>query len=180
MLKVLKFAALLLILAVGVVLLVASQKPDYFRVERTVNIQAPAEKIFPYVNTHKKWTEWSPWEQLDPNMERTYSGPDSGVGAKYAWRGNKNIGEGSTTITESVPDSKIVSSLDFIKPMEGHNTVEFTFQPREDSTDVTWAMHGPQPFVGKIMSVFMNCDKMIGEAFENGLHNLKNIAEAQA
>lgn len=178
--KILKFIGIILVVGIVTVLGLALMKPDYFRVERTATIQASASEIFPYLNNQKKSMEWSPWEKMDPDMERTFSGPESGVGASYAWKGDKNIGEGSMTITESIPDSKVVSTLEFIKPMAGLNTVEFTLHPHDNATDVTWSMHGPQPFIGKVMSVFMNCDKMIGQQFETGLQNLKNTVEAEA
>ncbi len=177
--KILKFAALVLIIAAAGILALAAMKPDYFRVERTTNIQAPAEKIFPHINVMQNWTAWSPWEKLDPAMRRTYTGPTSGVGSKYSWEGNKNIGVGSTEIIESMPPSKLVMNLDFIKPFEAHNVVEFTLVSKgENSTDVTWAMHGPQPFFAKIMSVILNCDKMVGKEFEGGLASLKKVSES--
>jgi hypothetical protein len=124
---------------------------------------------------------WSPYENKDPAMKRSYSGAESGKGAVYAWDGNKNVGSGRMEILEASMPSKIVIKLDFFTPFEGHNTAEFTMLPQGDATnlttDVTWLMHGPAPFVSKVMQVFMNIDNMIGKDFEVGLANLKRLTE---
>lgn len=178
MIKILKFIAFILAVAVSGILIMAAMKPDHFRVERSMSIQASPDRIFARINTMQNWRAWSPWENLDPDMKRTFSGPPSGVGSKYAWEGDKNIGIGSTEITEAVLFSKIALKLDFLKPFEAHNNVEFTLEPKGDATEVTWAMHGPQPFMAKVMSVIFNCDKMVGGQFETGLANLKKVAES--
>ncbi len=111
-------------------------------------------------------------------MKRSYSGAASGKGAVYGWEGNKNVGSGRMEILDSSAPSKIVIKLDFFTPFEGHNTAEFTMLPQGDaSTNVTWTMHGPAPFMSKLMQVFMNLDQMIGKDFEAGLINLKNLTE---
>ncbi len=109
-------------------------------------------------------------------MQRTFSGAASGVGATYAWSSNSKAGAGSMRITEA-SDSKIAIKLDFSKPFVSNNIAEFGLRPQGDATEVTWSMHGPSPFVSKIMQVFFSMDRMIGKDFEAGLANLKAVAE---
>ncbi len=158
-------------------LLFATTKPDTFYVERSTRIKAPADKIFSIINDHHQWSAWSPWEKLDPTMKKTYSGPVSGKRAIVDWEGNNEVGAGRSEIIESIPSSKITIKLDMLKPFETHNIVDFTLQPEGETTHVIWAMHGPQPYIAKVASIFINCDKMIGKQFEEGLSNLKNLAE---
>ncbi len=164
----------------GVVVLLlafAATKPDTFRIERTTSIKAPPEKVFALVDDFHAWGSWSPWEKMDPSMQRTYSGAPSGVGAIYAWEGNGKVGSGRMEITEATSASKVVVKLDFLKPFEGHNVAEFTFVPQGDTTTVTWAMHGPSPYLSKVMSIFVSMDSLIGKDFESGLANMKSAAE---
>jgi len=158
----------LLAIVVAVVLIFAVTKPDVFRVQRAAAMQAPPERIFSLINDFHQWGNWSPWEHRDPALKRTFSGNESGKGAVYAWDGNKNVGAGRMEILDAVLP-KIVIKLDFIKPFEGHNTAEFTMLPRDGATDVTWTMYGATPFLGKVMHVFINMDRMIGKDFEPGL-----------
>jgi len=173
----LKIILILVVLAVVVVLILASMKPDVFRLERSTRIRAPADKVFGLINDFHRWAVWSPWEKMDPAMQRTFSGEPSGKGAVYAWKGNKKVGEGRMEILESSP-SRIVIKLDFMAPFEAHNTAEFTLTPTAGETAVNWSMQGPTPFVGKIMHVFMNMDRMVGKDFETGLANMKAQVEA--
>jgi len=181
MLEIVIIIAAVLAIAAALVLILASRKPATFRVERMAVVQAPAERIFHLINDFRRWAGWSPWEHRDPAMKRTYSGPDSGRGAAYAWDGNKNVGSGRMEILDATSPSKIVIKLDFFKPFEGHNTAEFSFAPERDAsaTSITWVMHGPASFMTRVMQVFMNFDKMIGKDFEAGLANLKRLAERQ-
>lgn len=165
---------------VVVVLILAYRKPDVFRVVRTTTINAPPATVFGYLNDFRRWTAWSPWEKLDPELKRTYSGADSGVGAKYAWEGNKNVGAGSMEIVESTAPSRIALKLDFSRPFEAHNMTEFTCEPVGSGTKITWDMHGPNQCMGRIMGVFIDMDKMVGKDFETGLANLKAAAEGEA
>lgn len=158
-------------------LIYAATRPDTFRVERSLSIKAPAEKIFPLINDFREWEPWSPWEKIDPALKRSYSGAASGEGAVYEWSGNKNIGQGRMEIVESSPPSKIKLRIDFIKPFEAHNTIEFTLIPQGGSTLVTQAMYGPSPFISKVMGIFCSMDKMVGKKYEEGLANLKAISE---
>ena len=172
-----KTIAIVIAVLIAAVLVFAATRPDNFRVERSVTIKAPPEKIYPYFDDFNRWAVWSPWERLDPAMKRTFSGPPTGAGAVYAWQGNSKVGEGRMEILESSPSSKLLIKLDFIKPFEGHNTAEYTLVPSGDTTQVTWAMYGPAPFVSKLMGVFVSMDSMIGKDFEAGLANLKAAAE---
>ena len=169
--------AVVLAIAIAVVLILAAAKPDTFSVQRGATMTAPPEKIFSLINDFHQWGKWSPWENRDPAMTRSFSGAESGQGAVYAWEGNKNVGSGRMEILDVATPSKIIIKLDFLKPFEAHNTAEFTMLPQGDATSVNWVMHGPAPFLSKMMQVFMNMDKMIGKDFEAGLANLKGLAE---
>jgi len=170
-------------IAVAVVVLVAAllgfaaTKPDTLHVQRATSINAPPEKIFPLIADFHRWGSWSPYEKLDPTMKRTYTGAVNGKGAVYEWEGQGKAGAGRMEITDTSPASKVTIKLDFIKPFEGHNVAEFTLATSGGSTNLTWAMHGPSPYIAKVMSVFLNMDNMIGKDFETGLANLKTIAE---
>jgi len=179
----------LIVVGIAALFYLASKKPDIFEVERSVIIEASPATIFPHINTLRNWKAWSPYERLDPAMAQTYSGPDSGAGARMAWAGNGKAGSGSVTITEIEPDARIGLKLDMLKPFEGHNVVEFTLEPvpagsentssQAETTKVTWAMSGPQALIPKLMGVVMNMDKMVGGQFAEGLANLKRVVEAR-
>lgn len=172
-----KKIAAVLAAVIAVILILAAMKPNTFHVERKVVIKAAPEKIFPWLENPQKTTEWSPWEKKDPAMKKTFSGPAKGVGAAYAWDGNKEIGAGRIELTEVVAPKKVVMNLDFIRPMEGHSVAAYEVAPVAGGSEVTWSISGPQPFMSKIMCLFMNMDKMIGGEFEKGLADLKTIAE---
>jgi hypothetical protein len=173
----LKTIAIVIVAVIAAILVYAATRPDDFRVQRSTSIKAPPEKIFALVNDLHSWGSWSPWEKMDPAMKRTYSGAPSGKGAAYAWEGNSKVGEGRMEITDTSPPSKVAIKLDFIKPIEGHNTADFTLEPKGDVTNVTWLMYGPSPYIAKVMGIFVSMDKMIGKDFEDGLANLKAVAE---
>lgn len=170
-------ALLVLAILAALVLVHAGTKPDTFRVERSIVMQAPPEKIFTLLNDFHRWPEWSPWEKLDADMKRTHAGAASGPGAVYSWQGNRKVGEGRMEIVDSSPPSRVLIKLDFLKPFEAHNTAELTLVKRGDATQVTWAMYGPANFMSKLMQVFMSMDRMIGKDFESGLANMKALAE---
>lgn len=169
--------AVVLAIAIAIVLILAATKPNTFSVLRATTVKAPPEKIFSLINDFHQWGTWSPYENKDPAMKRSYSGAASGKGAIYGWDGNKNVGSGRMEILDTSVPAKIVIKLDFFKPFEGHNTAEFTMLPQGDATNLTWAMHGPTPFMMKVMHVFINMDRMIGKDFEAGLANLKRLTE---
>jgi uncharacterized protein YndB with AHSA1/START domain len=177
MLKIIAIAAVVTALLLAAVLTYAATRPDVFRVQRSLVVNAPPDKIYALVNDLRSWSAWSPYEHKDPAMKRTYEGAASGKGAIYGWDGNKNVGRGRMEIIEASPPGKIVIKLDFIKPFEAHNTVEFTMAPTSDGTTVTWAMYGPNLFIGKVMGLFLDMDKMVGGDFEAGLASLKVAAE---
>jgi uncharacterized protein YndB with AHSA1/START domain len=175
--KFLRIVGAVLLAAVAAILIYASTRPDSFRVERSAAMNASPEKIFPYIENLKHWTEWSPYEGRDPAMKRAYSGAESGRGAVYEWDGNDNVGKGRMEIVDSAPPQKVVIKLDFLKPFEGHNTAELTVEPRGGQTIVTWAMYGPSTFVTKLIGTFMDMDDMIGRDFAAGLAKLKTVVE---
>jgi len=166
-----------LAVVVATVLILAASKPDIFVVQRTATIRADSGKVFPCINDFHNWAAWSPYEKIDPTMKKTFSGASSGKGAVYEWKGNNKAGTGRMEILESSAPTKVTIKLDFLKPFEGHNTSEFTMSPKGDSTEVTWAMQGPLAFMMKVMHVFISMDKLLGKDFEEGLANLKAIAE---
>ena len=177
MFETIAIVAVVLAIAIAVVLILAATKPDTFSVQRAAIVSAPPEKIFPLIHDFRQWGAWSPYEHTDPAMKRTYSGAVRGSGAVYAWEGDKNVGSGCMEILETAAPSKIVIKLDFYSPFEAHNTAEFTMLPQGDATNVSWRMHGPAPFMARIMHVFINIDKMVGKDFEAGLANLKRLTE---
>jgi uncharacterized protein YndB with AHSA1/START domain len=177
MFEIIAIIAVVVAAAIAVVLILAATKPNTFSVTRATTVRAPPEKIFPLINDFHQWATWSPYENKDPAMKRSFSGAESGRGAVYAWDGNNNVGSGRMEILEASTPSKIVIKLDFFRPFEGHNTAEFTMLPQGDGTSVRWLMQGPAPFMSKLMRVFMNLDRMIGKDFEAGLANLKRLTE---
>lgn len=176
--------AALVIVAIAIVLILAAMKPDTFQVQRSIAIDAPPERIYPLIADFRAWGAWSPWEKKDPAMKRSFSGAERGVGARYAWDGDKNVGRGSMEVVEAAAPSRVALRLDFIAPFEAHNAVVFSLQPQGQgatpSTNVVWTMTGPTPFLGKIMHVFMNMDRMVGGDFEAGLAAMKAAAERPA
>jgi len=173
----LTYVGVALVLVIVIVVGLALTKPDTSRLQRSAVIGAPPDRIFPHLVDFHAWGAWSPWEKLDPNLQRTFSGSASGRGAIYAWQGNKKVGSGRMEILQADAPSNVVIKLDFITPFEAHNTTTFTLAPQGSSTHVTWLMEGPNSFMTKLMSVFMNFDKLVGKDFEAGLANLKRVAE---
>ncbi|KRQ93921.1 polyketide cyclase [Bradyrhizobium jicamae] len=177
MFEVIAVIAVVLAVAIAAIFVIAATKPGTLRVQRAIRIKAPPDVIFPLISDFHQWLKWSPYENKDPAMKRSYDGAERGKGAVYAWDGDKNVGSGRMEILESTTPSKIVIKLDFFTPFEGHNTAEFTMLPQGDATHVTWLMHGPANFMSRLIQVFMNLDRMIGRDFEAGLANLKTLTE---
>ncbi len=171
---------ILLIIAglIAVFLIAAARQPDHFTYSRSIVIAAPASAAFPYFNNMRKWQEMSPYVRLDPSAKYTFSGPESGVGAKIAWDGNGQVGAGSMIIEESKPNDTVRLRLAFLRPFACNNTVLFTLQESGGQTTVTWAMSGQSKFITKAMGVLINMDKMCGKQFEEGLANLKRLTES--
>ena len=179
MLKILAIIVVVVLVVVAGILIYASTRPDSFRVQRSVGIKAPPQKIFPLIDDLKAWAGWSPYEKKDPAMQRSFGPITVGKGATYQWEGNKNVGEGRMEILEATPPNKVLIKLDFLKPFEAHNMAEFTLEPKGDTTLATWAIYGPSTFVTKVMGLFIDMDSMIGKDFEAGLADLKAAAEKQ-
>lgn len=174
----LKIVAVVVVLLIAAVLVFAATRPDSFRVQRSAHIQAPPERIFAQINDFNRWRAWSPYEKLDPQMQREIAGAAQGVGATYQWDGDSKAGAGRMEITQSLPSSRIDVKLDFTRPMQAHSVAQFTIVPSGNGSDVTWTMQGPQPYMAKLFTMFMNMDRMIGKDFEEGLGNLKRISES--
>jgi hypothetical protein len=168
-------AVLFAVVIIGILGFAAAQ-PDSFKLQRSLEIKAPSKNIYSLINDFHKWGSWSPWEKMEPAMIRTYNNVANGKGSVYEWEGKK-VGKGRMEITGAAPFSKISINLDFIKPFEAHNKIEFTLDTKGDATIVTWAMFGPNSYMAKIMHLFINMDSMVGKDFESGLANLKNVSE---
>jgi hypothetical protein len=166
--------------ALALLVVVIQMQPATFHIERSIVMAAPPEAAFAQVNDFHAWSAWSPWEKLDPNLKRSYDGPRTGVGAKYAWVGNKEVGEGRMTIEQSSPGAIVVIKLEFLKPFAATNTATFTFTKTAEGTKTTWAMDGNSNFISKAFHLVMNMDKMLGPDFERGLASMKAAAEATA
>ena len=148
-----------------------------YEVVRTTTIAADPERVHDLLNDFHEWRKWSPWEDLDPDLERTYTGPDAGVGAHYAWSGNRKAGEGSMVITHSTP-LEVDVKLDFLKPFAATNQVRFTLTPADGGTRVEWRMNGEQKGFWGVVGRFMNMDKLVGKDFDKGLARLRTTAES--
>jgi hypothetical protein len=173
-------ALLVIAVAIAALLAVASTRPPTFRIERSTRIAAPMLQVAELIDDFREWKKWSPWENIDPTLQRTYSGADTGVGAIYEWDGQGKAGAGRMEITEMRAGSErglIAIKLDFLKPWKATNTAEFVMTPTDAGTDLSWAMFGPSPFASKLMGVFIDLDKMVGKDFEAGLVALKRNAE---
>ena len=173
----LKIILLVVAAAIAVLLAYAAFKPDSFRLSRSTTINAPPDKVFALINDLRQFNAWNPFAKLDPQNGITYDAVTVGVGGAYNWQGEKS-GAGRMQITESVPAQRVSAKLDFSKPFEAHNVVDFTVQAQGDKAcTVTWAMHGPMPFLNRLMTTFFDMDKTVGKDFEAGLANLKAMAE---
>ncbi len=167
----------LLVLVVGLVAFIAT-RPGQFHVERSTTVAAAPEAVFAQVEDLHRWAAWSPWEKLDPQMKKDFSGAPAGVGSVYHWVGNDKVGEGRMTITETQPGRRLRILLEFIKPFASTNTSTFTFAPEGSGTRVTWAMDGSASFMVKAMGILMPMDRTVGPDFERGLASLKGLAES--
>jgi uncharacterized protein YndB with AHSA1/START domain len=176
----LKTVALVLVGLVAAVLVYAATRPDTFRVRRATSIKAPPEEIFPLIDDFRSWRAWSPYERKDPAMRRAFTGAPRGKGAVYEWDGNKEVGQGRLEIVDTAPPSRVTLTLDFVRPFEAHNTVDFTLSPRGDTTEVAWELRGTNRYVSKLIGLFVDMDRMIGGDFETGLASLKAAAERRA
>ena len=167
------FVVVLVVLAI-----VVAMQPEEFRVSRSAVMAAPAPAVFGQVNDLHNWEKWNPWQKVDPAMKLTFSGPPSGVGAAYAWQGNRDVGEGRLAIIESRPTDLVRIKLEFLKPFAATNTATFTFKPQDNQTAVTWSMEGRNNYFAKAINLCVNMDRMVGGQFEKGLADMKAVVEA--
>ena len=147
-----------------------------YTVERTRTIQAPVERVYPLIADFHQWTRWSPWEDLDPDLHRAYSGADAGVGAVYAWSGNRKAGAGRMEIVKAEADRLVEIDLRFEKPFKSQNTTTFVLEPVGETTSVTWRMTGPRPMLMRLTQKFFDMDKLIGKDFDKGLDKMALVA----
>lgn len=150
-----------------------------YTVHRSTSIAASPDAIYRHVVDLTRMQAWSPWDEMDPAMEKTYSGAESGVGARYDWKGNRKVGEGSLEITDAKENERVQMALEFLKPFKASNTTTFTLEPRGEATTVTWSMSGRKTLLTRIMGIFKSMDAMVGPDFERGLAKLKSIVEAR-
>jgi hypothetical protein len=166
----------IVVVLVVAVLVIAATRPDIFRVSRSAIIRAPADRIFPLINDLRAHESWSSFDKPDPAVSKVHSGAPEGTGAVYEWKGKGQAGAGRLAITRSMPSSTVEMQLDMLKPFKASNQVVFTLQPKGDATEVTWAMQGHTPFLGRIMHLFFNMDRMVDGQFEIGLGQLASLA----
>jgi len=166
-----------IVVVLGLLAIIVAMQPAAFRLERQAAMAAPPAKVFAQVNDFHNWRNWSPWEKIDPNLQRNYEGATSGEGAKYHWLGNKQVGEGQMTITASRPNELVNIKLEFLKPFRATNLTEFKFKPAGDGTTVTWTMTGERNFMMKAFGMLCSMDKIVGKQFDEGLANMKAVVE---
>ena len=177
MLNIILYILVMLLLVALVLMIFAMTRPNEFTIRRSIPIRAVPERVFALISDFREWPKWSPWEQLDPNLRRTLSGPERGTGSVYQWEGDKRVGAGRMEILSAAPNSTIEIKLNFIKPFRAENRTLFTMVPQDNGTYVTWEMSGENNLMFKIMGMVMNMDKMIGRDFEKGLAAMKAEAE---
>jgi uncharacterized protein YndB with AHSA1/START domain len=175
-----KYVALALLGAVLSLVLWVAARPSHFHVERATHVDAPAEVIFELIEDFRAWPAWSPWEHLDPEMHREYSGPARGAGARYAWSGNDQVGVGNMLITASEPPTRVSIRLEFSAPWRAVNRATLSIRPDAGGSNVTWSMDGESSFVLKAVGLFMDIDASVGRDFERGLTLLRAVAELRA
>lgn len=170
-----------LIVAVAVFLGYVALQPATYAVTRQAKIAAPPPSVFPYINNLKNFDRWSPWANRDPKMQKSFSGPDTGVGATYEWKGDSSVGAGKMSIIAMRPDEHVGIRIDFTEPMPGASDVAFDLKPDSAETNVTWSIKGESGFIARAFMTAMGIDveKMIGEDYEKGLVNLKTLVESK-
>jgi hypothetical protein len=153
--------------------------PQSFAVERSITVAAPPEAIYPFLAELTRWRVWSPWEDVDPALDRTYEGTDGEVGSRYSWKGNRKAGAGSMTITDLQEPRSVSLDLDFLKPFKASNKVVFTLtpDPAAEGTIVRWLMTGENTGLAKLFTKIVPTDKLVGGDFDKGLEKLKVVAE---
>ena len=170
---------IILVILAAIVAFIAS-RPSEFRLERAITIAAPPARVFPVINDFHNWNTWSPWEALDPSLQRTFTGASAGAGSVYDWTGNKKVGAGRMTIQKSEPNAVVQILLEFIRPFKATNVTTFTLGSEgANATRVTWAMTGTNNFMMKAMHLVMNMEKLVGGDFEKGLAAMKQQVESR-
>lgn len=170
-------AIAVVVITIAALLIYGALQPPAFSVVRETDFNAPSSAVFTQLNNFHNWANWSPWERLDPALHRNYNGPETGVGAKYSWAGNKKVGEGNMEITHSDPNRRVQVDLNFLKPFQASNIAEFTITPASAGSHLRWEMRGNRPFMMRVMGFAFNMDKMIGGDFEKGLANMKAVVK---
>jgi len=171
-------------IALGVVALIvvivgyAAIQPAEYEISRETTINAPAAKVFPYLNNSKLADQWGPWKEVDPAAKMGFSGPDAGVGSKTSWESDKQLGTGSATIVESVENERVGIQIEYTKPMPMTQDSLYLVKANGNQSVVTWKVTGRNNVVGRVMCLFMNMDKTVGGMFEKGLSNLKTLVES--
>ena len=162
----------------SVLIYAAMQSPDY-TISREITINAPADKIFPYLNNPKLAEQWAPWNEIDPDAKMLHTGPDAGVGARTSWDAGKQLGTGSATIVQSIANQRVSIRLEYTKPMQMVQDAEYLIVPAAGQSQVTWLVRGQNTYMGRVMCIFFNMDKIVGGMFEKGLLKLKTLIESQ-
>ena len=170
-----KILLVLLVAIIGLVIAIVT-RPAAFHYERSMEISATPDVVFPLINDLHQWQYWSPWEKLDTKMQKKMEGPEVGPGSSFTWDGNSDVGAGKNTIVDSKANESVSMKLEMYKPMAGTNQVTFKMVPTATGTKVSWVMEGQNNFVGKAFGLFINCDKMCGDFFLEGLANLNKLA----
>lgn len=165
--------------AVVAVIAIAAWRPDTYHLVRSIQIERTPEAIYPLIADLRRHVEWSPWEQRDPDIRRGYSGSASGVGAVYAWNGNDEVGQGRMEVIEAQPPTRLRILLDVLRPVQSRNTSLFDLVPEADGTRLTWTMEGPNPFLSRLMQVFVSLDRLVGSEVDLSLSRLKQAAERE-
>ena len=163
------------VIVAGALAAFVASRPADFRISRSRQLAASPDVVYGFVNDLHRWTEWSPFEKADPNLQREFSGPPAGVGASYHWTGNNQVGEGRMTITDATPGRRVTLRLEFLRPFTATNTAEFDLVPSGPGTTMTWSMSGRNGFIAKAMGLVMNMDEMVGGQFEEGLATLDTL-----
>lgn len=150
---------------------------DTYTVQRSATLKASPAEVYAQIIDFHNWEAWSPWDDMDPEMSKTYSGAASGVGSRYAWTGNRKVGQGSMEITDATEATDVRIALEFLKPFKASNTTVFTLEQAGEGTTVTWAMTGKNTLMTRIMGIFKSMDSMVGSDFERGLERLRTVVE---
>jgi uncharacterized protein YndB with AHSA1/START domain len=173
-------AVAIVALAIASILAVAAAKPNEIEITRQTTIKAPPERVFTLIDDFHNWKEWAPQDVGDPTFTRTFSGASRGTGAVSDFRGSQQSGEGRMEIVDSTEPSRVTVIVDFRRPFVAHNTNQFTLLRDGEVTWVTWTMRGTNPFIAKVMGVFIDMKAAMDRHFETGLANLKAAAEGRS